>query len=182
MAAPPDFVAGSVLTAAQMSAIGLWLIKTQTIGTAVTTTTVTGAFSADYENYRIVVAGGVSSANTGNNNFALTLGSTTAAYYQSAQGATFAAAAAAANVSNGAAWTCGGQSTSSLNMVADIFRPFAADETAIAFSYVSMLTTGYGLTGAGYLNNTTSYTAFTITSLATTTHTGGTVYVYGYRD
>jgi hypothetical protein len=45
-----------------------------------------------------------------------------------------------------------------------------------------MLTTGYGLTGAGYLNNTTSYTAFTITSLATTTHTGGTVYVYGYRD
>jgi hypothetical protein len=31
----------------------------------------------------------------------------------------------------------------------------------------------------GYLNNTTSYTAFTLTYSGTIT--GGTVYVYGYR-
>ena len=182
MATPPDFSAGAVLTAAQMNKVGLWLIKTQTIGTAVTTTTVTDAFSADYENYRIIVAGGVASANTGNNNFAVTLGSTTTGYYQGSYSYTYAGGAAQQTVNNGAAWLCGGQTTSGLNMILDLFRPFAADETFMSFSYATMVTTGYPLTGAGYLNNTTSYTAFTITSLATTTHTGGTVYVYGYRD
>lgn len=182
MAVPPDFVAGQVLTAAQMNKIGLWLVKTQTIGTGVTTTTVTDAFSADYENYRIIVAGGVSSANTGNNNFAVTLGATTTGYYQGAIGFTYAGANATIPIANGAAWVCGGQTTSGLNMILDLFRPFAADETFMSFSYSVMSTTGYGVPGAGYLNNTTSYTAFTITSLATTTHTGGTVYVYGYRD
>lgn len=182
MATPPDFTAGAILTAAQMNKAGFWLIKTQTIGSAVTTTTVSDAFSADYENYRIIVAGGVSSANTGNNNFAVTLGSTTTGYYQGAFGLTYGGANAVSSVNNGAAWLCGGQSTSSLNMILDLFKPFAADETFMSFSYSVMTTTGYGLPGAGYLNNTTSYTAFTITSVATTTHTGGTVYVYGYRD
>lgn len=182
MATPPDFTAGQVLTAAQMNKVGLWLIKTETIGTGVTTTTVTDVFSADYENYRIIVAGGAASANAGNNNMAVTLGATTTGYYQSALSYTYAGATAAITVNNGAAWLCGGQTTSGLNMILDLFRPFATDETFMSFSYSVMSTTGYGLPGAGYLNNTTSYTAFTITSVATTTHTGGTVYVYGYRD
>ena len=107
---------------------------------------------------------------------------TTTGYYQSALSYTYAGATAAITVNNGAAWLCGGQTTSGLNMILDLFRPFATDETFMSFSYSVMSTTGYGLPGAGYLNNTTSYTAFTITSVATTTHTGGTVYVYGYRD
>jgi hypothetical protein len=34
--------------------------------------------------------------------------------------------------------------------------------------------------GGGILNNSTSYTAFTITP-ASGTYTGGTIYVYGYK-
>ena len=55
MATPPVFSAGAVLTAAQMNAVGLWEIKTQTIGTGVASFEVTGAFSSDYDNYKIVI-------------------------------------------------------------------------------------------------------------------------------
>ena len=54
----PTFNSGDVLTAAEMNAVGLWLVKTQTIGTAVSSVTVTGAFSTDYDAYQIVVTGG----------------------------------------------------------------------------------------------------------------------------
>ena len=37
---------------------GLVLIKTETIGTTVSSVTVTSAFSATYDNYKIIVAGG----------------------------------------------------------------------------------------------------------------------------
>ena len=182
MATPPDFTAGAILTAAQMNKVGLWLIKTQTIGTGVTTTTVSDVFSADYDNYKILVSGGASSANTGNNNMALTLGATVTGYYFGARGITYAAGSADLASANAAAWLCGSQTTDGLYMNVDLFRPFAADQTFAQWSYATGVTTGYTNMGAGYLNNTTSYTAFTITSLATTTHTGGTVYVYGYRD
>jgi hypothetical protein len=42
MATPPDFSSGAVLTAAQMNSVGLWLVKTQTVGTAVSSVAVTG--------------------------------------------------------------------------------------------------------------------------------------------
>ena len=50
MATPPTFSSGSVLTAAQMNAVGLWLVKTQTVGTAVSSVSVTDVFSSNYDN------------------------------------------------------------------------------------------------------------------------------------
>ena len=35
MATPPDFSSGQVLTSSAMNSVGLWLVKTQTVGTAV---------------------------------------------------------------------------------------------------------------------------------------------------
>ena len=61
MATPPTFSSGAVLTAAQMNSVGMWLVKTQTVGTAVSSVTVTGAFSADYDNYLILMSGGTGS-------------------------------------------------------------------------------------------------------------------------
>jgi len=50
------FSSGDVLTASDLNAYaGLILVKTQTVGTAVSSVTVTGAFSSTFENYRIVV-------------------------------------------------------------------------------------------------------------------------------
>ena len=65
MATPPDFTTGQVLTAAQMNAVGLWFIKDQVIGSAVSTVTMTNAFTDDYDDYRIIVSGFTPSANAG---------------------------------------------------------------------------------------------------------------------
>jgi hypothetical protein len=180
MATPPDFTAGQVLLAnAHMNKIGLWLIKTQTIGTAVSTVTVTDAFSADYDNYRIIVSGGAGSADMG---LALTLGSAATGYYYAAPGHTFANATVANSGVNATAFALAGMgSATGLSMNVDVFRPFATDETMVTGFSVFATTLGRAQWYGGYLNNTTSYTAFTITT-STGTVTGGTIYVYGWRD
>ena len=58
----PSFSAGEVFRAQDANAVGLWLVKSQTIGTGVSSVTVTDAFSADYDSYKIVISGGVGSA------------------------------------------------------------------------------------------------------------------------
>ena len=178
MAVPPDFTAGQVLTAAQMNAVGLWLIKTQTIGTGVSSVEVTGAFSADYNNYRIDIAGGASSANGA---LRLTLGATVTGYYYAFNLNTWANSPSTGGGSNAAYHLLGDMTTTGLSGSCDVFNPFASDETYFRGQAVSMRTDGYFINLGGYLNNTTSYTAFTITP-STGTLTGGTIYVYGYRD
>jgi hypothetical protein len=61
-----------------VGASGLTLISATTIGTTVASVTVTGAFSATYDNYLIIVNGGIASTN---NSLVLTLGATTTGYY-----------------------------------------------------------------------------------------------------
>ena len=55
----PTFTNGQVLPASDLNAIGLWLVKSQTVGTGVSSVTVSNAFSADFDNYRIIYSGGV---------------------------------------------------------------------------------------------------------------------------
>lgn len=179
MATPPDFVAGQVLTAAQMNKAGMWLITTQTVGTAVTSVTVPNVFSADYENYLIRYTGGTTSASGAT--LALTLGATATGYYYAINGLTFAGVAATGAAANTTAWVFGKTATAGMCAQAFITKPFAADETGLMGQYVLQTTTGEGLATYGYLNNTTSYTAFTITT-SPTTLTGGTIEVYGMRD
>jgi hypothetical protein len=61
----------------------------------------------------------------------------------------------------------------------DLFNPFSADQTWFAASYVYINTSGQTMNGGGILDNTTSYTAFTMAP-GSGTFTGGTIYVYGY--
>ena len=180
MATPPDFVAGQILTAAQMNAIGLWEVKSQTIGTAVSSVTVTGAFSADYDSYLIRVTGGSASTSLGLN---LTLGSTTANYYYGGVTATYATASPVQFAgTNTTSWAFAGSGESSgLIMRVELNNPFLADETSFSNVYATMRTNGSGGIAVGYLNDTTSYTAFTITT-STGTITGGTIRVYGLRN
>lgn len=180
MATPPDFTAGQVLTAAQMNAVGLWLVKTQTIGSAVTTVTVSDAFSADYENYRLVISGGAASAAT---YFDIQFGATTTGYYSSTATATFAAGAFDSSfVSNGAAISrIGSSSANGHHVVADIMNPFLAKTTSIQGALIQIATAGRAGSTGGFVNNTTSYTAFTLTLSGGANITGGTIFVYGYR-
>jgi hypothetical protein len=81
MATPPDFTTGALLTAAQMNAVGLWLIKSQVIGTTVSSVSVTSVFSQDFDQYLIQYIVTATSANatvayshdvsSGNNYFAV---------------------------------------------------------------------------------------------------------------
>lgn len=178
MAVPPDFVSGQVLTAAQMNKIGLWFIKSQTIGTGVSTVTVSDAFSADYTHYKIILMGGVASTDI---TLRMTLGATATGYYYGGTGSSFAGVAQNSSAANVAYWVVGAGNTTMLGTNIELFNPQIADETAITFDYLVGNTTGAYIRGGGFLNNTTQYTAFTIVP-STGTFTGGTIFVYGYRD
>ena len=180
MATPPDFTAGQVLTAAQMNKIGLWLVKTQTIGTAVSSVTVTDAFTADYHSYLIRVNGGTASTSLLLN---MTLGSTVTGYYYGGFTATYAGGAPTsfANANTTSFVAAGTGETGGLALRVELTNPQAADETGYLNLYATQRTTGSGGMAVGYLNDTTAYTAFTLTT-STGTVTGGTIYVYGMRD
>jgi hypothetical protein len=178
MPTPPDFTNGTALEASSLNSVGLWLVKTQTIGTSVSSVTVTNAFSSDFEAYKIVVNSGVgSSAIT---NISLKLGASTTGYYSS----TFFAGVGAATVSNagvnnGSVWTYGGLSTTNyISVNLDLINPFLAKYTVLAnATYTDTATFG---TTNGLHQVATSYSDFTIAPGAGTL-TGGTIRVYGYR-
>ena len=157
---------------------GLRLVKKQTIGNGVSSVTVTNAFSATYENYKIIVSGGAASTS----NYAkITLGSTATGYYQKGiygqyTNNTVAGAGYANNTSFEGLLRA---ETSGLMADFSLYSPFAAKNTGMTFNVSYLSTTGYIEQGGGFLNDTNSYTAFTLTA-NTGTWTGGTIYVYGY--
>jgi hypothetical protein len=57
MAVPPDFVAGQVLTAAQLNQIGAWRTVTEQTVTTGSSFTRDNVFNADFRNYLLVVTG-----------------------------------------------------------------------------------------------------------------------------
>jgi hypothetical protein len=151
-----------------------------TIGSAVSSVTVSGAFSATYDNYLIILSGGVGSTATGIN---LTLGSTATGYYRGGNYTSYATTTvtgvAGNNVTN---WqSIGVASTTSLDARVELYDPFLEKNTKMRGSYASALTTGESLVQQGFLNNTTSYTDFTFTK-ASGTLTGGTIRIYGYNN
>lgn len=161
---------------------GLELVKTQTIGTTVSSVTVSDVFSATYENYRIIVSGGVGSTAAG---VYLQLGSSTTGYY-SAQAYTLFSTDGIAYLrdNNGANWnSAGGAYTDGLAMDIDLIGPFATRKTGMAMnSRIDYRTNGAGvLVGNGFHNVSASYTSFVIAPTVGTI-TGGTIRVYGYRN
>jgi hypothetical protein len=161
-------------------ASGLTLISTTTIGTTVASVTVSSAFSSTYDNYRIIVAGGVGSAAT---ELGMTLGATATGYYRFLiYGAYTSNTVNGAATANGTSWAhVGIVSTTSLSAEIDLYSPNLAKNTLIVGRASSASTTGSGVWQNGYLNDTTQYTAFTLTP-ATGTLTGGTIKVYGYQN
>jgi hypothetical protein len=174
------FTSGQILTAAQMTALqansGLVYIKTQTIGSAVSTVNVTSAFSATYDAYKIVVTGGTPSANS---NMRLVFGASVTGYYASRNGVTWSTGLRSDGVDNNAAiWAAVGTSlTNGLSAEITCVNPGLAKYTTIAGFYSS---TDGSVNYSGIHQVATAYTDFTI-SPSSGTWTGGTVIVYGYR-
>jgi hypothetical protein len=174
----PVFASGDALNASDMNAVGLWLIKSQTIGAGVSSVTVTGAFSADYDNYIILISGGVAS---GDSNIRIQLGATATGYYYGGLYAKYDGTSSSfAAVSNNTFWDIGYASANALSGKAEIDSPFLAKRTIARTTSTGSSTTYFMNNYAGFLNDSTSYTAFTIT-ISAGTMTGGTIAVYGYK-
>lgn len=182
MAISSTFVTGQVFTAADanlMANSGLVYVTSATIGTSVSTVTVTGAFSTTYDNYKIHITGGVASASP---DLQVQLGSTITTYYYTSLYNRYNAATATGLASaNQTSWRYSGSGTASL-LQADIelFNPFLTKVTLLKANMNQYAADGLSMFTQGFLDNSTSYTAFTISPTAGTI-TGGTITVYGYR-
>lgn len=155
---------------------GLTLIKSQAIGTGVSTVAVTSAFSSTYDSYEIIISGGVCSNNSSSLGFQL--GSTTTGYAHILNYALFSApttAAASGNANDSKFAFSGSCNVDSLAAHIRITDPFASKWTKIAADFAQNDAAG---NMNGFLKNTTSYTDFTLIP-APGTLTGGTIYVYG---
>lgn len=179
----PVFASGDVLNASDMNAVGLWLVKTQTVGSGVASVTVTGAFSADYDNYRItytgfngsvagaalqircVTSGGADNASNWKGN----------AFYVATGGA---GGLTNANYTADASAFVASIDTDPISAIFDITAPYIASRTQVSFNSAD---NNYFRVGAASLENNTSYTAFKFLANAGTL-TGGTIRVYGYRN
>jgi len=157
---------------------GLMLVKKQTIGSGVASVNVTGAFSAAYENYKILVSGGVGST-AGDLQFKLGTGLT--AYYNTIIYSVYSSGSVLAiGNSNASQFTFAGYAnTSTIDANIDLNGPFLTKNTTFRTTSVQTATGGAPLFNGGYQGNATSFTDFTL-SFATGTLTGGTIYVYGY--
>jgi hypothetical protein len=162
------------------TASGLTLVKTQTIGSAVSSVTVTSAFSATYDSYLITISGGVTSVS---NQLNLTLGSTVTGYawYEMYHDYT------AGNPNGGGAtgltsFGAGAYgTTSSISGQFTLQNPNAAKYTHFYSNAAASAGSANTRWAAGYLADTTAYTAFTLTATGGTM-TGGTIRVYGYQN
>lgn len=177
----PSFNSGDILTASDMNAVGLWLITTVTLtGTSVN---VSNCFSADYDNYRIVMSG-VTVTGAADVAWRLRTGGTTATganYDQqnvSQQGTTVTGIQ---DVSATSFRGCLGGTTYESQSVLDICRPHIADTTTYQYtSYGHFSGAYYFRTGGGLHTLTTSYNGMNFFTVGTAMT--GTARIYGYRN
>lgn len=166
-----------VLSTGRTNPGGLDFIKSQTIGTAVSSVEVTGAFSSTYDNYLVMVSGGVGSTNI---NLRLTLGSTATGYSYAGFYAQYSSAGVTGTNTNTATFMdVGYANANAISSRIELESPNLEKRTIIRAQATGSSTTWYRFDYAGFLDNATQYTAFTLTC-STGTITGGTIYVYGY--
>ena len=175
----PVFASGDILNASDMNSVGLWLVKTQTVGTAVPSVTVSGAFSADYDNYLILMSGGTGSTAA---SIGIEIGASPTGYYgfmtygDSSANTVFGGGRSNQTICN---WVGGCLSAGQTAHVrVEVLGPFKAAYTKFA-NGVYQNSGAYG-TMQGEHRVATSYTSFKLVPESGTI-TGGTVFVYGYR-
>jgi hypothetical protein len=172
-----DDVDATLFTALGGAYPGLRLIKKQTIGSGVGSVVVNSAFSATYENYKIVVSD-YDASGTDDLLF-VSVNGTTGSNYTSTRTAVSNSTGA---LTSGASPSSGGvvmglTSSSNSSMIFDVITPFLTTKTY--FLNASSTGSAFNLNSQGFTLTNDSSTAFTITPGGGTL-TGGTIYVYGY--
>lgn len=179
------FSTGEVLTASDTNTYlansGLVYVTSATVGSGVSSVTVSSAFNSTYDNYKIIISSGVGS--TAGALLNMTLGSTATGYYWGGYVAIWSGTPALQILSgsNTASWSrVAIANTNSLNGEIELFCPNLAKRTIYNARYVQNNVDGNAVGTGGFLDDATQYTAFTLTA-ASGTITGGTITVYGYR-
>jgi hypothetical protein len=178
----PTFNNGDALPASDLNAIGLWLVKSQTVGTGVASVVVTGAFSSDYDNYVVTYTGGVASVggaqlrlalnvDTGNNYYSNTIHQT--AGVSTVVGSAFGALVGFTVV--------GYVDTGDFSLVMNINNPNRALNTNFFGSFNCLGGSSRTGTMGGWSISSAQNTGFTYYP-SSGTLTGGTIRVYGIRN
>jgi hypothetical protein len=171
-----EYYSGSAWAAVgATSASGLTLVKTQTIGSAVSSVTVSDAFSSTYDNYRVTITGGTASAT---NEFYLTFGSTSSNYKYTQLISAWSNTLLTYGSSTASNIQAFRVSANTQNTYMDIMGPNLTKITAVTGASPA---SGQFHQVYGVLDDTTAYTAFTLT-MGAGTITGGTIRVYGYQN
>jgi hypothetical protein len=157
---------------------GLVLVSSTTVGSGVSSVTVSNCFSSTYDNYKIIWSSGIAS---GSANMKIQLTNITGANYR--------VGLSTVNFSTGAATTQGqsgittfdwsGYADTTFALVdAEIYNPFLSSK----YKYINNKYIGntFGGTITGFCADTTSSTGFTL-STGGASITGGNLAVYGYR-
>jgi hypothetical protein len=161
---------------------GLVYVTSATVGTGVSSVTISNCFSSTYDNYLISITD--VKMTTANGSLKCVLGSTTSGYSQNGYYTNYASStlngnAAPAQAHFEVAFT-DANSSRGQTMQFDLLAPYLASYVRMNSSWATESYTGVF---NGILANSTQYTAFTIsTSGGTPTMTGGTIRVYGYRQ
>jgi len=160
---------------------GLELIKSVSVGSGVTSISVTSVFSATYDVYVIEISG----MNSNVDGYGLkikfnnTSGST---YYFAGVYMTVGSSTVTGFNDNGTsdgAFVCFSSGASATSASVQVFNPYAATNTTWTFQSTANV---YPSNGAGVDRNAVSHTGFTLNSYSGATMTGGTIRVYGYRN
>jgi hypothetical protein len=171
--------AGLQIGGSAVVSAGLVHISRTTIGTAVSSVTVSDAFSSTYDNYRLIVRGVVPSTNTG---LVIQFGAVTTGYTWAAWLANYAGSGSGSGSSSATYTRIGAIDPNNIGgMSVDIYGPNLANKTVVTSLglYGATGTTGGLYSVAGLETGSSQHTAFTLSPTAGTL-TGGTIDVYGY--
>lgn len=178
------FASGEILTASDtntyLANAGLVYVTSTTIGTNVTSVTISNCFTTTYDSYRIVLDNTVCSIESNAifmkfNNSAGSTYSTGAAYMSYAVGTVVTYVSH--NTTTGIWVGLSDNVNSSSSFVADVMTPYKTVQTHVTAQYANNAIWG---TSGGRDSNAASQTGFTL-SFGGVTFTGGKIIVYGYR-
>jgi hypothetical protein len=174
------FTTGEVLTAADTNTYlansGLVYVSSTTVGSAVTSVTISSCFSATYDAYRIVATNVTA---TGTQNVSFQLSGITTGYYGNLIYANYTSGAvSSAGYNNISVVThAGGTQGQMMILNVEVVNPFLSKPKFISGTFLDQSNAGAVV---AQNNQSTSATGFVVTP-NTGTLTGGQITVYGYR-
>jgi hypothetical protein len=179
MATPPDFTTGAVLTAAQMNGVGLWKVGETSFASNLAT--VDGCFSANYDNYLVVLSATTTgSPTTWDLIFRTGAGDYTAsAYVWQNSGFTTAALYARQTATGTSAQVLQDTGGDIYSMNITINNPFS-NSINTTYHHQGQLGGTVSVNGAGRVTNNTSFTGLKIRFNGSTST--GQIKIYGYRN